>query len=445
MNSIWRLIEPMAELSSSDPSAKRTVLVVGAHGFLGGFIVASLRGRGWRVLNGVRGARADGDERMVDLSRMLSAESWRATLVDVDGVVNVSGILRETGRQSFETIHVAAPIALASACVEAGINTFVQVSALGIAADGGFIESKHRFDERLLALPLRAVVLRPSVVYAVSGSYGGTSLLRALAAFPLFSLLPGDGRWAIQPVAAEDLAALVADAVEGDQRGVYEVGGPQPVTLRHYQSAWRRWLRISGNGILAVPEFLVSAQVWLGERLGRGPVGETMWRMLRRGNVTDIDACPRLLRDFGRVPRGLEEMLATQPSQVQDRWQAQLYFLAPLLRFSIVTLWLLSALAGWFAPVATIEALAQGSAMQGWPLTALARTTGILDFLLAGWLASGWQPRWAIALMATSVLTYTAAFGLLLHALWLEPLGGLAKNLVILPALALAWVLAERR
>ena len=167
--------------------------------------------------------------------------------------------------------------------------------------------------------------------------------------------------------------------------------------------------------------------------------------MLRRGNVTDIDACPRLLRDFGRVPRGLEEMLATQPSQVQDRWQAQLYFLAPLLRFSIVTLWLLSALAGWFAPVATIEALAQGSAMQGWPLTALARTTGILDILLAGWLASGWQPRWAIALMATSVLTYTAAFGLLLPALWLEPLGGLAKNLVILPALALAWVLAERR
>ena len=423
----------------------RTALVIGAQGFLGGFIVAALRMRGWRVIDGVRKPRAGNDARMVDLTRMHDAESWRVTLTDVDVVVNASGILRETGRQTFETIHVTAPMSLASACVDAGILTFVQISALGIPADGGFIESKHRFDELLLRLPLRAVVLRPSVVYAISGSYGGTSLLRALAAFPLFSLLPGDGRWAIQPVAAEDLAILVADAVEGDQRGIYEVGGPEPTTLRDYQSAWRRWLRIDGIRVLAVPEFLVSAQVWLGERLGRGPVGETMWRMLRRGNITGRDAGPRLLRDFGKAPRPLAEVLATQPSQIQDRWQAQLYFLAPLLRFSIVAVWLFSALAGWLTPAATIEAMAQGSALQDLPVTALARVTGTIDVLLAGWLASGWRPRWAIALMAASVLAYTATFGLILPALWLEPLGGLAKNLIILPALGLAWVLAERR
>ncbi len=423
----------------------RTALVVGAHGFLGGFIAAALRARGWRVLDGVREPGDGSDQRRVDLTRMQGVESWRAILVDVDVVVNASGILRESGRQTFETIHVTAPMALASACVEAGIGSFVQISALGIAADGGFIESKHRFDEFLSRLPLRAVVLRPSVVYAISGSYGGTSLLRALAAFPLFSLLPGDGRWLIQPVAAEDLAALVVDAVEGEQRGIYEVGGPVPVSLRDYQSAWRRWLRIDGKRTFAVPEFLVSAQVWLSERLGRGPVGETMWRMLRRGNISNADACPRLLRDFARLPRPLEEVLATQPSQVQDRWQAQLYFLAPVLRYSIVAVWLLSALAGWLTPAATIEAMVHGSALQAMPVTGLARATGTLDLLLAAWLLSGWRPRWAIALMAASVLAYTAVFGLILPALWLEPLGGLAKNLVILPALCLAWVLAERR
>ncbi len=435
----------MPASSSRDPLRKRTALVVGAHGFIGGFIAASLRARGWRVLNGVREAGGGSDNRIVDLSRLLTVQSWRPILVDVDIVVNASGILRETGRQSFETIHVAAPMALASACVEASIGTFVQISALGIPADGRFIESKHRFDEFLLGLPLRAVVLRPSVVYAISGSYGGTSLLRALAGFPMFSLLPGEGRWAIQPVAAEDLAALVAGAVEGDPRGIYEVGGPQPISLRDYQSAWRRWLRIGGNRFLAVPEFLVSVQVWLGQRLGRGPVGETMWRMLRRGNITGADAGPRLLRDFATVPRALDEVLATQSSQVQDRWQAQAYFLAPLLHFSIVAVWLLSALAGWLTPATTIEAMAQGSALQALPVTALARATGMIDLLLAGWLLSGWRPRWAIALMATSVLAYTAVFGLILPTLWLEPLGGLAKNLIILPALALAWVLAERR
>lgn len=423
----------------------RTALVVGAHGFVGGFIAAALRGRGWRVLDAVRAPSADSDQRRVDLTCMPDVESWRAILSGVDVVVNASGILRETGRQTFETIHVTAPMTLASACIDAGISRFVQISALGIPADGDFIESKHRFDAFLLSLPLRAVALRPSVVYAISGSYGGTSLLRALAAFPLFSLLPGGGRWAIQPVAAEDLATLVADAAEGEQRGIYEVGGPEPITLRDYQSAWRRWLRIDGSRVLAVPEFLVSVQVWLSERLGRGPVGETMWRMLRRGNITSADAGGRLLRDFGKLPRPLEEVLATQPSQVQDRWQAQLYFLAPLLRFSMVAVWLLSALAGWLTPAATIEAMVHGSTLQAMSVTGLARASGVLDLFLAVWLLSGWRPRWAIALMAASVFAYTAAFGLILPALWLEPLGGLAKNLIILPALALAWVLAERR
>lgn len=427
------------------PSSTRTALVVGAQGFLGAFIAATLRARGWRVIGGVRKPGTGTGEMMVDLARMSGVENWRAILADIDIVVNVSGILRETGRQTFESIHVSAPMSLASACIDAGIRTFVQISALGIPADGGFIESKHRFDKFLLGLPLRAVVLRPSVVYAISGSHGGTSLLRALAAFPPFSLLPGDGRWAIQPVAAEDLADLVADAAEGDQRGIYEVGGPRPMTLREYQSAWRRWLHIGGSRILEVPVFLVSTQVWISEKLGHGPVGVTMWRMLRRGNITGPDACPRLLSDFGRLPRPLDEVLESQPSQVQDRWHAQLYFLAPLLRFSIVVAWVLSALAGWLTPAATIEDLAQGSALQAMPVVGLARATGTIDLVLAGWLASGWRPRWAISLMAASVLVYTFTFGLILPALWLDPLGGLAKNLIILPALALAWVLSERR
>lgn len=111
---------------------------------------------------------------MADFARMTTPESWRETLRGVDAVVNAAGILRETGRQTFARIHIGGPLALARACVEAGVKRFVQISALGQPGDGEFIASKHRFDEALLALSLEAVVLRPSVVYAASGSYGGT-------------------------------------------------------------------------------------------------------------------------------------------------------------------------------------------------------------------------------------------------------------------------------
>ena len=428
-------------------SAPRAVLVVGAKGFIGGFIVVALRAAGHRVLKGVRPCAAPlaDDERVCDFARMQAAADWDDALAGVDAVVNAGGILRERGAQTFAAIHLAGPTALARACVERGIDRFIQISALGVPEDGGFIASKHRFDEFLLQeSALLAVVLRPSVVYATAGSYGGTSLLRALAALPFATWLPGDGRWTIQPLSAEDLARTVLAALDAPP-GLHEIGGPVPMTLADYQRAWRRWLRIDGDRAVHVPTALVDAQVRLAEWTGRGPLGATMWRMLRRGNVTSTDAHDRLRATFGFAPRGLDEVLAERPSQVQDRWQAQLYFLAPALLVATVLLWLISAWAGFATPAGVIEKMAEGSWLASAAPVALARAGAAIDLALALWLATRWKPRIAITLMAASVLGYTLAFGLGVPSAWLDPLGGLAKNLVVLPALAVLWVLVERR
>ena len=145
------------------------------------------------------------------------------------------------------------------------------------------------------------------------------------------------------------------------------------------------------------------------------------------------------------MPRDLDEVLAERPSQVQDRWQAQLYFLAPALLVALVLLWLISAWAGFATPAAVIEAMAEGTWLASAAPVALARTGAAIDLALALWLATCWKPRVAIALMAASVLGYTLVFGLGVPSAWLDPLGGLAKNLVVLPALAILWVLVERR
>lgn len=433
-------------VATEPPSSHRTVLVIGADGFLGGFIVAALRAHGCRVLRGVRlhGRDAQADERDCDLAVMLRPEDWHPALRGVNAVVNAAGILRESGAQRFDVIHVQSPLALVQACLQQGVRRFVQISALGRPEDGDFIASKHRFDEALRQLPLSSVVLRPSVVYAISGSYGGTSLLRALAAIPGAHWLPGDGRWSIQPVAAEDLGELVARALDAAP-GVYEVGGPEPMTLRDYQQQWRRWLRIAGARAVQVPEELVGLQVAVFETIGRGPIGRTMWRMLRRGNVTGPSAHARLQSAFGFAPRALADVLATRPSQVQDRWQAQLYFVAPLLTGAIVLLWLLSAWTGLATPSARIEQTFGGSALASFAPVTLARVGGVIDLLLGLWLAAGVRPRLALGAMAACVIGYTLALGLALPSAWLDPLGGLAKNLVILPVLAVAWVLADRR
>lgn len=434
--------------AQASPDGQRcNVLVVGGGGFIGGYLVAALRRHGWRVLLAVRpkGRPLADDERACDLQAMRLPEDWMPLLDSVDVVVNVAGILREQAGQTFEVVHVVAPLALAEACVANGVRRFVQISALGLPKDGPFIASKHRFDEQLCGLAMSSVVLRPSVVYSVSGSYGGTSLLRALAGFPGAQWLPGDGRWQVQPVAAEDLGELVARAAGNIATGIYEVGGPTPMTLRDYQRQWRRWLRVPGDHVVTVPPAFVSLAVSVMEALGRGPVGRTMWRMLRRGNTTAPDAADRLHAAFGVRPRTLAEALQQAPSQVQDRWQAQLYFLAPALRWSVVALWLLSALAGFLTPADDILRLSAGTPLATWDPVMLARVGGAADFLLGAWLASGWRPRAAIGAMLLLLLVYTLVLGGMVPALWRDPLGGLAKNLVLLPALAVLWVVTERR
>ena len=424
----------------------RCVLVVGGRGFLGGFMVAALRRRGWhvRVLARPQGRRMDADEVPGDLTRMLAEDDWAQALDGMSVVVNAAGILREEGRQTFELVHERAPLALAHACAARAIR-FVQVSALGHPDDGGFIASKHRFDAALLELPIEAIVLRPSVVYSLRGSYGGTSLLRALAAFPWRMLLPGDGHWTFQPLCAEDLGEIVAAACERGARGTYDIGCEHPLALRDYQSSWRRWLQIPGQGAWQMPLLLVRAQVALGQWLGRGPVNRTIWNMLLRGNRTEAGAHQRVLDTFGVRVRALDEVLQSEPSQMQDRWAAQLYFLAPWLQWSVVLLWLWSGVVGLVTPAAQIEALAQGSALAAAAPVALARAAGVLDLALGLGLVFAPRPRGVVLAMLACATAYLVGFGLALPVQFLDPLGGLLKNVVLIPALAVLWVLVDRR
>ncbi len=148
-------ITPLSALNERNRAT--TALVLGGNGFIAGYLIAALRRRGWRVLRGVRmqgGRRLRDDERLCDFTTMTAPEQWRNALAGVDAVVNAAGILRETGRQTFDAIHVDGPLALARACIDTGVRRFVQISALGLPADGAFIASKHRFDETLAALPV---------------------------------------------------------------------------------------------------------------------------------------------------------------------------------------------------------------------------------------------------------------------------------------------------
>lgn len=428
------------------------VLVTGAYGFIGAHIVAALTAANYEVVCAVRGARVDSrfpglKAVPCDLARDIQEEDWLPRLVGIGAVVNAAGILRESAKDTFAAVHEQAPMALFRACRQAGIRRVIQISALGDPSDGEFIASKYRGDSALAGLDLDWVILRPSLVYSARGSYGGTSLLRALAALPALLPLPSHGEQLLQPIAAEDvgLAVVAAIATPTGLREVVELVGPQVLSLHDYLLAWRRWLGFAPPRIIAVPSALVRIGALLGERMGDGPLGQTMARMLERGNVGAAGASARLQKLLRVTPRPLLRALDEAPSQVQDRWHARLYFLLPALRVSIALLWLGSGIVGWLTPMADIIAVTPDSTLPPAALVALARLTGSADLLLGVLCLLRWRPRIVLSLMLVMLFGYTVGIGSLWPVHWLDPYGGLLKNVPLMAALAILLATDDRR
>ncbi len=428
------------------------VLVTGANGFIGRQVVEALLDAGHRVL--ACGRRRNAFARTpalefanADFASMTDVEAWRPLLDGVDAVVNCAGILRETRGNRFAQVHVEAPLALAQACRAAGAVRFIQISALGSTADGAFIASKHHFDEALLALDLPATVIRPSVVLSTRGSYGGTSLLRAMAALPGVVLLPGDGAQRMQPVLLEDLAAIVVRCIESaSARGILlHAVGPDEVTLRELLAFTRAWLRLPEPSWVHVPPMLVGAAARLGEIFGKGPLGRTITGMLERGNVAPAGAHAQMLASTCMAARPVAEAFLHGTSFVQDRWHARLCLLRPLLIALLAAVWIVSGIAGLLATPAAYAPILERIGVSGALQSPLVLGTSVLDLVLGAALLVRWRPRLVLGLMLASTLAYTLSVGLLAPGLWLDPLGGLLKNLGLFGLLLVALALEDMR
>ncbi|HLM53301.1 MAG TPA: DoxX-like family protein [Pseudoxanthomonas sp.] len=138
-------------------------------------------------------------------------------------------------------------------------------------------------------------------------------------------------------------------------------------------------------------------------------------------------------------------MLKTRPSQVQDRWHARLYLVAPTLRMGVVLLFLISVWTGLTTPSSDIERMAADSLLASLYPVETARGAAMIDLVLGAALLFGLKMRRVLGAMLALVGAYTLAFGLMLPALWFDPLGGLAENLVVLPALAALLIISDRR
>lgn len=426
------------------------ILLTGANGFIGRYLLAGLLAAGHEVVPAVR--RPEEADRLlpvpcsikVDFNRDTKVETWLPRVADFDAVINCAGVLQESRGQSIAAIHAAAPEALFEACRQRGVRRVIQISAISAEAAAGtaYALTKRAADHFLQASDLDWIVLRPSLVYA-RGAYGGTALLRALAALPCAIPVIGRGEQKFQPIHIDDLVATVIALLARPElsRQTIDPVGPDVLDMRQILIDLRHWLGFAQARVIAIPPAFIRPLALLGDIAG-GTINSTALRQIEHGNTGNREAFERAT---GIKPRRWQDALLAEPAQPQDRLQARTYFLRPVLRLALALLWIGSGIVGLLQPAETVRAIGAALGLAGSTTLTMAGVFSLLDIAIGGAVLFRKRPGLLAAIQLAVVLAYTVALTCAKPSLWLDPFGPLLKNVPILAAILLNAALERER
>jgi uncharacterized protein YbjT (DUF2867 family) len=423
-------------------------LVTGAGGFIGRSLSAALGRAGHEVICAVRdpdsALQRDPSGRYVhaDYTTDFEPARWAPRVAAMDAAVNAVGIFRERGAQAFDSVHLRAPRALFTACAAAGVKV-VQISALGAdaAAASRYHTSKRAADEFLLHVCARAVVAQPSIVYGPGGA--SARLFAMLAALPVIPL-PGRGDQLLQPIHIDDLAPALVALVETEMYNGSRVPmvGPLAVSLRDFLCALRAAMPPCGTArFISIPPMAMNAAARVAALHPRSLLSPESLAMLVRGNTGDAEPTRRLL---GRPPRPVTEFVA--PAEAGAiHVSASLAWLLPVLRISIALVWIASGIVslGLF-PVGESYVLLERVGLSGAALPVALYGAAALDVAIGIGILVMRRRRTLWLAQIVLILLYTAIITFQLPEFWLHPFGPVLKNVPMLAAIWMLYVLEDR-
>ncbi|WP_299150173.1 SDR family oxidoreductase [uncultured Tateyamaria sp.] len=421
------------------------ILVIGAYGLIGQGVSAKLILEGYNVTG--LGRNVQTAQRVLpgvpwikrDMRALVDDGAWHPILGGFSTVVNCSGALQDGPDDDLEALHHHAVAALAAACAAKDI-ALIQISAVGAGPEAStpFMASKGRGDAAIRAAGGRWHIFRPGLVLAPN-AYGGTTMLRMLAAFPWVQPIAAP-QAKIQTVSLDDVATAVVAATKGQIPDGFEADLVEtPVhSLRDIVEQIRAWLGFRPALFdVTLPDFCVAAVSTLADGLSwfgwRSPLRSTALNVLTDG----VRGTPVDLGGFGLAPvSSLDQSLSNMSVGVQDRLFARMALLAPIILVCLCLFWLTSGIVG----IARVREAADVLENVGWP-TGMAVASVLFWALvdIAIGIAFAFR-KYAYAACWAAVgvsVFYLVASTFTVPSLWIDPLGPLVK---VVPAIVLALV-----
>ena len=219
----------------------KRVLVAGATGYLGKYVVGAFKQRGYWVR-----ALARSEERLAEpgpftapgigpddvddvfIGEISEPETLDGLLDDIDIVYSSVGISRQRDGLTFDQVDYQCNHNLIELCADSEVERFVYVSMQGAddpaIADLAITKAHEKVVAELAESDLDERIVRPCGYFSDMGALLGMAKKGR-------ALLVGEGNNRMSPIYGGDLAEVCVDAAEGDEREI-EAGGPEVMTQR---------------------------------------------------------------------------------------------------------------------------------------------------------------------------------------------------------------------
>lgn len=291
------------------------VTVFGGSGFIGRYVVQHLAATGAVVRVAVRDPRdAYYLQPLGNVGQIVpiavdvrDAAGVRAAVEGVDLVINLVGILYESGKATFDAIHHKGAANIARACADANIKRLVHLSAIGASADSPaeYAQSKAAGEAAVRQAYPAAVILRPSIVFGPEDQF-----FNRFAGIARFSPFLPTFDTKFQPVYVGDVAdAVMVASREGSEtrRKTYELGGPKVHTFDELMRIMLAEIE-RDRKLIKLPFWLLKFEAFFLELLPGSPLlTRDQVRMLEVDNVVSKGALT--FDDMGIKPRAVESIL----------------------------------------------------------------------------------------------------------------------------------------
>jgi NADH dehydrogenase len=286
------------------------VFIAGGTGFVGRHLVSRLLKEGYKIRCLVRESSKVEDLKKLgvelaygDITNYASLEE---ALKGIEKVIHLVGIIQESGKSTFRTIHVEGTKNLLKASLKNGVKLFFYQSALGAdkRSSSEYHRTKAEAEDLVKESGIPYIIFRPSLIFGPGDQFilRLSSIIRSSPVIPVI----GSGEVRFQPIYIEDWISCVLKALEDDgmRNRIFEFGGPEHLSYTEIIDALTEVLGIKRYKAY-IPVHVMSPIVKFMERvLPKPPVTTEQIILLGQDNICDLKSVEE---NFGFKPITLKE------------------------------------------------------------------------------------------------------------------------------------------